>query len=88
MKNYLIKLRFLYDDADETGFFTIKVPENVSLDHVKKTLGRTHDELDSEDGPDVYGAYGRTPETLVEHVCEKNGWHYKKIKFDASLCLE
>ena len=36
---------------------------------------------------DVYGTAGRTPETLLEYVCEKMGWRWQKLEYDIELEL-
>lgn len=35
-----------------------------------------------------YGKCGRIPLTLINYVCEKNGWKYYNLEYDIDLNLD
>lgn len=51
-------------------------------------LKTEHDHLCLVDETDIYGEEGRTPETLLEHVCKKYNWKWKPFQFDIGMYFE
>ena len=85
-KEITVKLGFLWDEDEisgcDRGEFVIKVPENVSQEEVAKEISECHHYLDFEDDTDMYGKNGRDPYTLLDYVCEKNGWEKESMEYD------
>lgn len=85
-KEITVKLGFLWDEDEisgcDRGEFVIKVPENVSQEEVAKEISECHRYLDFEDDTDMYGKNGRDPYTLLDYVCEKNGWEKESMEYD------
>lgn len=81
-----IKLNFLWDDGvPEVGQCLLNIPESISALEVAETLQKEHKFLCEEDDEDRYGFCGRTPDTLLDYVCEKNNWDYSRFSFDIDL---
>lgn len=74
---YSVKLNFFWDDDCDQKEFNITVPDEISLDDVQTILSAAHAFLDYEDADDYYGVNGRNPESLVDYVCNENGWEYE-----------
>lgn len=78
----------MWDTEIDSKEFIITVPVNVSIADIETAMKKAHRFLTSEDEEDSYGVYGRTPEFLVEYVCEKNGWLFKKLEFNSIMDFE
>lgn len=89
-RRHKCKLTFTWDDGNETKIINVYTPREVSTEEVRKTLEETHEFLCHEDKDDNYGHGGRTPETLVDYMCEKKGWAYQPDmgRNDIELTLE
>lgn len=86
MKDVNIKLNFMWDDCVDSDTFTVTVPENVDKNDIMQAMEKEHEYLcRDEDGNDTYGTCGRTPGTLLNYVCEKNGWQWKNFEFDIDV---
>ena len=85
MKKFNLRINFFWDDGDDMWEFSLTVPDNVSIEQIKETLIKTHDYLDMEDETDLYGTAGRSPETLLDYMCEKQGWSWEEFDFDIDL---
>lgn len=89
MKNLNIKIDFGYEDGSETtGEFTLIVPYYSPALDVVDILKKEHEYLSKKDEEDIYALQGKVPETLLDYVCEKYGWHWKKFGFDIVLKLD
>lgn len=75
-KRHQCKITFRWDDGDETKIVNIYTPRETNDDDIKKALRETHDYLCLQDETDIYGTAGRTPETLVDYLCEQKGWSW------------
>lgn len=88
MKKYNIRLNFFWDDGDDMKEFVLIVPIDVMLSEVNQAIVDAHHFLCFEDEEDLYGSLGRTPETLIEFVCQKHrGWFWKEMEFEIDLNL-
>ncbi len=38
-----------------------------------------------EDSEDLYGTMGRTPTTLLNYLCNRNGWRWQELPFDIDM---
>lgn len=85
MKKFNLRINFFWDDGDDMWEFSLTVPNNISTEEVKDALIKTHNYLDMEDETDIYGTTGRSPETLLDYMCEKQGWSWEKFDFDIDL---
>ena len=89
MKNLNIKIDFVYeDDSETTGEFVLIVPHRATELYVVDILEKEHEYLSKEDQEDNYGFQGKVPETLLDYVCEKYGWHWRKFGFEIEMKLD
>lgn len=88
MIKVLVRLYFFYDDEDEIDHFILMVKSGTSFDEVEEELLKAHKYLCEEDETDIYGRLGRTPCTLVDYVCKKNGWQFHDLEYDIDLNFE
>lgn len=88
MERYNIRINMLFDDEDEIGEFTLYTPKNITVDQVYDSIIETHDYLCFDDEEELYGYQGRNPATLIDYVCEKNGWEYDTMHFDIDINLD
>ena len=84
MIKILVRLDFFYDGEDTIDQFILMV---TSFDDVEEELLKAHKYLCEEDETDLYGKHGRIPLTLINYVCEKNGWKYYDLEYDIDLNL-
>ena len=87
MIKILVRLDFFYDDEDAIDQFILMVKSGTSFDDVEDELLKAHKFLCKEDETDLYGKCGRIPLTLINYVCEKNGWKYYDLEYDIDLNL-
>lgn len=87
MKRHECSIAFQWDEGDDTKVIDIFTPDNVTKDTVESELVLGHEYLCNNDEDDLYGKEGRTPETLVECICQKNGWHWEEHTPDITLSL-
>lgn len=87
MIKVLVRLDFSYDDEDAIDHFILMVKSGTSFDDVEEELLKAHKYLCEEDETDLYGRHGRIPLTLINYVCEKNGWKYYDLEYDIDLNL-
>lgn len=89
MKNLNIKIDFGYEDGSETtGEFVLTVPYFSPALDVVDILKKEHEYLSKEDQENIYALYGKVPETLLDYVCEKYGWHWRNFGFDIEMKLD
>lgn len=66
--------------------FKLTVPNNVSNIEVADVLREEHEYLCTSDDEDIYGTIGRTPETLLNYICNKyNGWSWREFQYDIDM---
>lgn len=83
-----LRLTFGCDVVNDTKEFTLIVPKDVSKSQIMNALKTEHDHLCLVDETDIYGEEGRTPETLLEHVCKKYNWKWKPFQFDIGMYFD
>lgn len=89
MKNLNIKIDFEYEDGSETtGEFVLTVPYDATELDVVDILEHEHKYLSKEDEEDFYALHGKVPETLLDYVCEKYGWYWRRFGFDIEMKLD
>lgn len=89
MKNLNIKINFGYEDGSETtGEFTLTVPYHTTELEVVDILKKEHEYLNKEDEEDFYALHGKVPGTLLDYVCEKYGWFWRRFEFDIEMKLD
>lgn len=88
MRILKLRINFFWDDGDDMKEFNLTVPNNVSNDEIADILEKENKYLCTEDDADIYGIYGRTPETLLNYICDKfYGWSWDDIEFDVDINL-
>ncbi|HAU84615.1 MAG TPA: hypothetical protein DCW90_03630 [Lachnospiraceae bacterium] len=85
MIKVLIRLNFFYENEDEIDHFVLMVKNGTSFDDVEDELLKAHKYLCEDNDTDLYRRFGRTPLTLIEYVCKKNGWKYYDLEYDIDL---
>lgn len=87
MNKYNLRLDFLWDDEIDSKYFTVYTPDNVGEIELSEIIKREHHFLDFEDKEEIYGFQGRSPETLMDYICEKYDWKWKDFEFDMVMLL-
>lgn len=85
MKKFNLRINFFWDDGDDMKEFVLTVPDNVNIEEIEGVLFKTHNYLCMEDETDIYGTMGRSPETLLEYMCQNQGWSWEEFGFDIDL---
>lgn len=85
MRTIKTKLSFLWDDETDTIELELTVPGNVSDEEIYATIITTHNWLCVEDPNNTYELSGRTPETLMNYVCARNGWIWEQTVYDLEI---
>lgn len=86
MRTLNLRINFFWDDGDDMEAFELTVPSNVSNAEILDTLKKEHEYLCEEDEEDVYGKTGRTPETLLNYICNKYyGWSWRDFQYDIDV---
>ena len=86
MRTLNLRINFFWDDGDDMETFELTVPKSVSNEEILDTLKKEHEYLCTEDEEDIYGKTGRTPKTLLDHVCNKYcGWSWCDIQYDIDV---
>lgn len=68
--------------------FKVTVPSNVSETEVVDILRKEHKYLCTEDKEDIYEIQGKDPSTLLDYVCEKYDWSWRKFEYDIDITLD
>ncbi len=86
MKKLNVCLSFYDEEGVQIQPCRITVPKNITKEDVEKALVETKQWLEgSEEGADLIGTKGRTPETLLDCVCEKKNWSWEDFPFDLDM---
>lgn len=86
MRTLNLRINFFWDDGDDMEIFELTVPSNVSNAEILDALKKEHEYLCKEDEEDVYGKTGRTPETLLNYICDKYyGWSWRDFQYDIDV---
>lgn len=82
-KMYNVRINFFWDEGDDMQEFKVFVPGNTSVCELQDKIINAHNYLSHNN--ELYGTSGRNPETLLEFVCEQNGWKCEVMAFDIDL---
>jgi len=92
MQIKILKLKFLWDDGEDILNCIMIVPYGTDEQTIMELLQTTHEYLCTKDQTDYYGTNGRTPEALLDYVCEHcvatGKWRWAALKPDIELELE
>lgn len=92
MKTFKTKISFDFDDGQEVNEVEITVPYNLTMNDVINEIHNDHDYLCFDDETDYYGINGRTPESLLNHLCDEvhegEGWSWSGLEMDIDLELD
>ena len=81
----LVILNFCWDDGNDIKKYNLSVPKILYESEVYEILQKEHKYLDKEDETGIYDKNGRSPETLMNHVCKKYGWVYESFEVDINI---
>lgn len=85
-RKVVFELNFQWDDGPESRTIVLTVPKDVTDENIIAVIKDCHRVLcEDEDDMDIYGTEGRSPETLINYVCEVHGWSWKDINFALDL---
>lgn len=85
MKEITMKLR---NGSNDTQKFVVMAADDMDNAKVAVILKKEHEYLNGKDSEGIYEIQGKTPETLLDYVCEKYGWTWKPFEFDIDLELQ
>lgn len=89
MKTVIMKIVFEVKGIDRGKVIQMTVPENISIGDVYIILSDEHNYLDNiKNDVSVYSEKGRTPDTLLNYVCEKYAWTWSEIKAEIEIKFE
>lgn len=57
----------------------------MTIEKIREVFLRGHKYLCMEDSEDFYGTMGRTTTTLLEYLCNRNGWRWQELSFDIDM---
>ena len=84
MKKITLKLR---NGSNDTRKFVITATDDMDNAKVAVILKKEHEYLNGKDPEGIYEIQGKTPETLLDYVCQKYGWTWEPFEFDIDLEL-
>lgn len=85
-RKVVFELNFQWDDGPESRTIVLTVPKDVTDEDIIAVIKDCHRVLcEDEDDMDIYGTEGRSPETLMNYVCEVRGWSWKDVNFALDL---
>lgn len=86
MKKLNVCLSFYDEDGVQIKICQMTVPKNIAKNDVEKALAETKEWLEtSEEGDELLSIAGRTPEVLLDCVCEKKNWSWEDFPFDLDM---
>lgn len=67
------------DFGDDVDFILLTVPAELKMYQVRETIESINEEFKKEDegGECLYDSYGWNATTLMDEVCERNGWSWR-----------